>query len=157
MSRNKTIEITVGLFMLMAILALLVLAFKVSGLSLSLSKRGYTVTAKFANIGALKPRAAVTLAGVKIGQVEAIYLNTDSYMAEVSMIIDAAVDAIPVDSTASILTAGLLGANYISLTPGFEDAFLKQGDHIDNTNQALILENLIGQLLFSLKGNKSSE
>lgn len=151
MNHEKTIEITVGTFMLFAIVALLVLAFKVSGLSLALGKSSYTVTANFANIGNLKPRAAVSLAGVKIGQVEDIRLNTDNYMATITMSIDSNVNAIPTDSTASILTAGLLGANYVSLTPGFEDSFLKQGDHIDNTNQALILENLIGQLLFSLK------
>ncbi len=155
MVREKYIETAVGLFMLAAIIAMLVLAFKVSGLNLSLGRSSYSVTASFANIGNLKPRAEVSLAGVKIGEVQYIELDTNDYMAKITMVIDANADAIPTDSTASILTSGLIGANYVSLTPGFEDAYLKNGDHISNTNQALILENLIGQLLFSLKDKSS--
>ena len=110
--------------------------------------------AEFANIGNLKPRASVSIAGVKIGQVEQINLNPKNYMADVTLSIDNHIQNIPTDSTASILTAGLLGANYISLTPGFDDTFLKDNGRIDNTNQAMILENLIGQLVFSMKDKK---
>ena len=152
--QEKHINLAVGLFMLAGILALLLLALKVSGLSLSLQHPSYHVKAEFANIGNLKQRASVSIAGVKIGQVEQIRLNPQNYMADVTLSIDNNIQTIPTDSTASILTAGLLGANYISLTPGFDDTFLKDNGRIDNTNQAMILENLIGQLVFSMKDKK---
>lgn len=154
MMQEKQFNFAVGLFMLLGILALLLLALQVSGLSLSLQPSNYHVKAEFANIGNLKPRASVSIAGVKIGQVEQINLNPKNYMADVTLSIDNHIQNIPTDSTASILTAGLLGANYISLTPGFDDTFLKDNGRIDNTNQAMILENLIGQLVFSMKDKK---
>lgn len=157
MATEKSLEITVGLFLLAGIVALMLLAFKVSGLTFSLGSRYYTVTASFANIGNLKPRAAVRIAGVKIGEVEAIRLNPDNYMADVVLEIDDSADKIPVDSNASILTAGLLGENYVSFTPGFEDTFLKENDHITNTSQAMILENLIGQLVFNMNKKDKQE
>ncbi len=147
----------VGCFMLAGIIALLLLAFKVSGLSLSLGEHGYTITASFSNIGSLKPRAAVSIAGVKVGEVKKITLDPDTYMADVTMTIQDKTTQIPTDSSASILTAGLLGANYISLTPGFDETYLNNHDRIDNTTQALILENLIGQLLFSLKDKSDKQ
>ncbi len=112
------------------------------------------MTAEFTNIGDLKVRAAVTVAGVNIGRITDITLNPKTYKAIVAMQIDKRDDNIPTDSTASILTAGLLGANYIAIEPGFDDTFLKAGSQIENTNQALILQNLIGQLMFNLKGGK---
>lgn len=154
MMQEKQINLAVGFLMILGILALLILALKVSGLSLSLQTKSYHVHAEFANIGNLKPRASVSIAGVKIGQVEQITLDPKSYMADVTLSIDDNIRTIPTDSTASILTAGLLGANYISLTPGFDDTFLKDNGRIDNTNQAMILENLIGQLVFNMKDKK---
>lgn len=149
--REKIVEISVGLFMLAGMLALLVLALKVSGLSNYVSKEGYFVSASFDNIGSLKPRAPVTVAGVRIGQVVGVHLDKNTFKAVVVMKIDPHENTIPLDSTASILTEGLLGSNYISLTPGFENKFLKNGDLIENTHPALILENLIGQFLYSTK------
>lgn len=155
--REKTIEITVGLFMLAGILALLMLALKVSGLSNTVGFEGYQVSANFDNIGSLKVRAPVTIAGVRVGQVTQIRLDPGTFKAVVTLKIDKNKNAIPEDSSASILTEGLLGSNYISLTPGFDDTYLKEGDVIDSTHSALILENLIGQFLFSINKDKDSK
>lgn len=149
--RVKASETLVGLFMLAGMLALLVLALKVSGLSTTLNgSNGYFVTANFDNIGSLKPRAPVTIAGVRVGEVANIRLDKNTFRALVTMRINATETNIPADTSASIFTQGLLGANYISLTPGYEQVYLKNGDALDNTHPALILENLIGQLLFSI-------
>lgn len=142
--------------MLAGMLALLMLALKVSGLTAYMGKQGYLVTANFDNVGGLKLRSPVTIAGVRIGEVADIQLDKNTFKALVTLRINSNQDKIPEDSSASILTQGLLGANYISLTPGYEENNLKNGSQIENTHPALILENLIGQLLFSLKnsGNK---
>jgi phospholipid/cholesterol/gamma-HCH transport system substrate-binding protein len=150
-ARERSIEVTVGLFMLAGIVALLMLALKVSGLSTYASNNTYSVTASFDNIGSLKPRAPVTVAGVRVGEVTAIQLDPTTFKATVAMQLDADQNKIPVDTSASIFTQGLLGANYISLSPGFSQTALKNGDQITNTHPALILENLIGQFLFSVK------
>lgn len=151
MNRQRYINLIVGAFMIAAIVSLIVLAFRVSGLTSYTAANTYTVTAAFTNIGDLKVRAPVTIAGVTIGRITDITLNAQTYKAIVTMQIDKNENNIPTDSTASILTAGLLGANYIGITPGFDTTFLKEGSVIENTNQALILQNLIGQLMFSLK------
>lgn len=153
--RERSIEIIVGFFMLAGILALLVLALKVSGLSTAMGGNGYMVTASFDNIGSLKARAPVTVAGVRIGEVTNIHLDTTTFKAIVTMRLNPKQDDLPVDTSASILTQGLLGANYISLTPGFANTLLTNGSRISNTHPALILEDLIGQLLFSLKNTAS--
>lgn len=148
--RERLTETIVGLFVLAGILALLVLAFKVSGLSTAMGNSGYSVTARFDNIGSLKVRAPVSIAGVRIGEVTNIKLDKDSFRAIVTMHITHDQNTLPVDTSASIFTQGLLGSNYISLVPGYENNYLKNGDRIENTRPALILENLIGQLLFSI-------
>jgi len=148
--RAKFIDIWVGLFMLAGIVALLVLALKVSGLSTYVGRDGYSITANFDNIGGLKVRSPVTIAGVYVGQVTNIQLDKKTFKATVTMQIAPNQNQIPKDTSAGILTAGLLGANYISLVPGFDQTFLKNGDQIENTHPALILEDLIGQLVFSL-------
>lgn len=148
-------EFFVGIFIIGAIIALLVLAFRVSGLTLYTPANSYQISASFDNIGDLKPRAPVTVAGVRIGQVTHIDLDNETYKAVVTMIIDGEENTIPVDSSASIVTAGLLGANYIEVTPGFEDQFLVAGGKIEETNPALQLETMIGQLLFNM--NKDSD
>lgn len=148
----------VGLFMMAGIIAFAVLALKVSGLSTELSSPGYIVAAEFDNIGDLKVRAPVTIGGVKIGQVTDIHLNPETFKARVSFKIDAKQNKIPDDSSASIFTEGLLGSNYISIVPGFDETPLKEGSEIQMTHSALILENLIGQFLFSVgKQDKKEE
>lgn len=153
--RDKAVEVWVGLFMLLSIAAILVLALKVSGLTNGIGSNSYTVSANFDNIGGLKVRSSVTLAGVRIGQVSEIKLDSSRFKAIVKMQLDANQEKLPVDTAASIQTKGLLGANYISLIPGFEQNFLKEGSIIENTHSALILEDLIGQFAFSVK--KSGE
>ena len=136
---QRYIETLVGFFMLLGIFALLVLALKVSGLSASLTGRdGYQIRAAFDNIGDLKVRAPVTIGGVRIGQVQSIDLNSTTFKADVTMSIDAGQNNIPDDSTASIFTAGLLGANYISLTPGFDTTVLHNGSVLDQTHSAIV-------------------
>lgn len=154
--QQRFIEILVGFFVLLGFLALLMLALKVSGLSSELAGHGgYVITANFDNIGDLKVRAPVTIAGVRVGQVSSISLDPITFKAKVTMTIDAKQDKIPEDSSASIFTAGLLGANYISLTPGFDDTVLHNGSLIGNTHPAIVLENLIGQLMFKLGSSDS--
>lgn len=146
--QEKSIELLVGCFLLAAIIALLVLALKVSSLGNTMKDNGYEISASFDNIGDLKPRAPVTIGGVRIGRVSDITLDPVTYKAVVKMHINDA-QPIPSDSSASIFTEGLLGSNYISLRPGYEKSLLKEGGKLQDTHPALILEDLIGQFLFN--------
>ena len=154
---QKRLETWVGFFILLAIAGLVMLAFKVSNLTTYQGSATYDVKAQFDNIGDLKVRAPVTVAGVKVGQVASIALDPKNYRATVILRLDQRANYIPNDSSASILTAGLLGSNYISLTPGFADQFLKAGDAISETHSAIILEQMIGQLLFSVNKDKAAD
>lgn len=150
--RMRTVEIGVGAFMLAGIAALLVLALNVSGLKLSEQGKGYKVYARFENIGGLTPRAKVSMSGVQIGKVTAIRIDTRMLMAEVEMEIFNEVDYLTTDSSASILTAGLLGEQYIGVVPGADVEVLGDGDYIEDTQSALVLEELIGKFLFNKVG-----
>lgn len=157
MNKQRYIDIWVGLFMLLGLIAVLVLVMKVSGITeLKSSAKSYAVKAYFSDIGGLKVRAPVTIAGVKVGEVQRIELQPGELNAKVTLLLRAD-KPIPYDDvSARILTQGLLGSNYISIVPGFEDAdnkdhpYLKNGDVIAKTQEAVILENLIGQLLFNI-------
>ena len=157
MVSKKMLAVTVGLFMLAGMLALIFLAIRVSGLTLHNSSDQYTLTAEFDNTGALKERALVSISGVKIGSVSSITLDKNTFRAIVTLKINARYNQLPLDTSASIFTEGLLGSNYISLTPGFEDKNLKDHGRIETTHSALVLENLIGQLIYSLKNDDSTE
>jgi len=150
MNNTKTVEIMVGLFMLGAIAAFLMLALKVSGLvGFSEEQTGYKITAEFENIGNLKVRAKVATGGVMIGRVVSITLDPQTFNAKVEMIIEQDMH-LPIDTRASILTAGLLGDNYIGLSPGLDDQnILKAGGNITiaNTDSALLLEKLVARLV----------
>ena len=154
--QNRTLEIGVGLFLLAGLLALLLLALRVSGLTVSPSAETYLIQAYFDNISGLTVRAKVTMAGVVVGKVTAIDLDRDSYMGRVTLEIDKRVDNLPVDSTASILTAGLLGEKYIGLSVGGEEEVLVDGSTIHDTQSALVLEDLIGKFMLN-SVNKDSE
>jgi len=154
--RIRTLEIGVGLFLLAGVLALLLLALRVSGLTVDASKGTYKLYANFDNIAGLTVRAKVTMAGVTIGKVTAIDLDRDSYTGRVTMEIDSSVNNLPSDSTASILTAGLLGEKYIGISVGGEDEVLKDGSTIHDTQSALVLEDLIGKFLMNSVNNKES-
>ncbi len=146
---RRFIEFIVGLFMVAGIAALVFLALKVSGLTRIGHSGSYQVIAYFDNVGDLKPRAPVRIAGVRVGEVGSIHLNPEDFRASVVLLIDDSEKNIPVDTTAAIYTEGLLGSNYISLTPGYEKENLHDGSLIQNTTSALVLEKLIGQFLFN--------
>ena len=147
--QKSLIELWVGIFVMVGLAALGVLAFKVGNLSGVDVKDGFKITAHFDNIGGLTVKAPVSMAGVRIGRVTGIHIDRDEYSAVVEMQIDRQYDNLPSDSSASILTQGLLGAQYVGLDPGGEESFLKQGDRLQITQSAVVLEQLIGQLLFS--------
>jgi phospholipid/cholesterol/gamma-HCH transport system substrate-binding protein len=151
--RIRALEISVGALIIAGMLALVALAINVSGLNLSQKGGGYTVYARFDNIGGLTERAKVSMSGVQIGQVTAIRIDPKRLMAEVEMQIFDDVDYLSIDSSAQILTAGLLGEKYIGITPGFEDDLLENGMTIEDTQSALVLEEIVGKFLF----NKVSE
>ena len=149
---SRAIEILVGLFMLLFLGAMFVLSMKVSNLTSLSGGEGYTLIAKFENIGGLKPRARVSASGVRVGQVSNITYDAESFEASVTLNIDEEFNSFPLDTTASIYTAGLLGEQYIGLDPGAEDDVLQDSDEITLTQSALVLERLIGQVLFSRSG-----
>ncbi|ROR29767.1 outer membrane lipid asymmetry maintenance protein MlaD [Inmirania thermothiophila] len=153
MDRTRATEIAVGVFVALGLAALFMLAVRVSNLSALGDGEGYTLLARFDNIGGLKPRAPVTMAGVRIGRVEAIDFDQETYQAVVRMRIRRSYDRIPKDTSASILTAGLLGEQYVGLEPGGAETYLRDGDEIRLTQSALVLERIIGQVLF----NKAQE
>lgn len=154
--QNRTMEIGVGLFLLVGLLALLLLALRVSGLAHGNNVDTYKVYAHFDNIAGLTVRAKVTMAGVNIGRVTAIDLDRDSYTGRVTMELDSAVDNLPVDSTASILTAGLLGEKYVGISVGGDEELLADGGTIHDTQSSLVLEDLIGKFLLN-SVNKDQE
>ena len=143
---RKAVETTVGLFLLIGVAAMIWLALKVGNWSPA-TTHGYEVTARFDNIGGLTVKAPVTLAGVTIGRVASIGIDTDDYSARITLQIDQAYDNLPTDTSAAILTSGLLGAQYVGLDPGAEETYLKDGDRIEITQSAVVLEHLIGQIL----------
>lgn len=148
-------DVWVGSFVLLGAAALLFLALKAGNL-LSLNfDDTYTVVAKFDNIGGLKARAAVKSAGVVIGRVESISFDDKSFQARVVLKLNQGV-AFPKDSSAKILTAGLLGEQYIGLEPGADEKNLVAGDVIKQTQSAVVLENLIGQFLYNKAADSGS-
>ena len=153
MIRSPTRDLLVGLFVLVGLLAVAYLSVDVASQSYS-GPGGLTVFANFDQTGGLKQRAAVVISGVKVGRVTQISL-TSEYRARVDMDLDAQLN-LPIDSSASIVTAGLLGDRYISLQLGGEQATLKAGDEITFTESAVILERLIGKYLYG-SGDAKSE
>jgi phospholipid/cholesterol/gamma-HCH transport system substrate-binding protein len=149
---KHTIEVMVGGFVLLGLAALLFLALQAANLASFGDEKGYIVTAKFDNIGGLKSRAPVRSAGVTVGRVKSIQLDATTFQGVVTMEINNEVQ-FPKDSSAKILTAGLLGDQYIGLEAGGDEKNLKAGDVISQTQSAMVLENLIGQLIF----NKAAE
>ena len=149
---KRTLEILVGLFVLLGMLALVFLALKAANLASFGSSEGYALSARFDNIGGLKPRSPVRSAGVTVGRVKSIQLDAKTYQGVVTMEIDSGV-VFPKDSSAKILTAGLLGDQYIGVEPGADEKNFNPGDTITQTQSAVVLENLIGQLVF----NKAAE
>lgn len=150
---SRAVEILVGLFMALFFAAMFFLAMRVSNLSSLGGGGGYEILASFENIGGLKVRAPVAAGGVRVGRVTGIEYDSESFQANVTMSIDNEHTSFPIDTTASIYTAGLLGEQYIGLEPGAEEDFLEDGHEIDLTQSAMVLEKLIGQVVFSKSGS----
>jgi len=149
MHNSKTVEIIVGLFVALGVAALFMLAMKVSNLSAFSSGGGYVITARFENIGGLKVRSPVTVAGVRVGRISNIGFDNTTYEAVVSMNISSDYNTLPTDTSASIFTAGLLGEQYVALEPGGDEKYLQQGGEVRLTQSAIVLEQVIGQFLYS--------
>jgi phospholipid/cholesterol/gamma-HCH transport system substrate-binding protein len=141
-------DVWVGLFVLLGGAAILFLALQSANLLTLSFEKGYPVTAKFDNIGGLKPKAAVKSSGVVVGRVDSITFDDTSFQAKVSMSMDKRY-TFPKDSSLKILTAGLLGEQYIGIEAGADTANLAAGDTIGSTQSAVVLENLISQFLYS--------
>jgi phospholipid/cholesterol/gamma-HCH transport system substrate-binding protein len=145
---RKAVDLLVGLFVLLGFAALVFLAVRAGNMSSAIALSDtYEARARFDNIGGLKPRAAVRSAGVVVGRVTAFRFDDKAYQAEVVLALDRRYQ-FPKDTSAKILTSGLLGEQYIGLEPGGDEAMLKPGDRITMTQSAVVLENLIGQFLY---------
>ena len=153
MMQSKTVQFWVGIFIALGFAALFMLAMKVSNLSSFTNDDGYEITARFENIGGLKVRSPIKMAGVIVGRVAKINFDNMNYEAIVTMNINTKYNKMPADTSASIFTSGLLGEQYIGLEAGGEENYLKQDDELQLTQSAMILENLIGQFVF----DKASE
>jgi phospholipid/cholesterol/gamma-HCH transport system substrate-binding protein len=149
---RSTLDLWVGLFVVVGLGALTILALKVGNMGSFGGAETYELSAQFTNIGGLKPRAAVKSSGVVVGRVAGIVFDNEKYMAKVIMNIEKRYQ-FPKDTSASVLTAGLLGEQYIGLEGGAEDAMLANGDTIKLTQSAVVLEKLISQFMF----NKAAE
>ncbi|HEX2199740.1 MAG TPA: outer membrane lipid asymmetry maintenance protein MlaD [Burkholderiales bacterium] len=149
---RSTIDLWVGIFVVLGLGALLFLALKVGNLGSFSTNETYLVQARFANIGGLKVRAPIKSAGVVVGRVADIRFDNETYEALVSMNLDAFYQ-FPRDTTAKILTSGILGEQYVGLEAGGDGVMLKNGDRVRLTQSAVVLENLISQFLF----NKAAE
>ena len=147
--RMRNVEFMVGGFMVMGIIALVLMAFRVRGLSTDAVGDTYTIKARFENLGGLTDRAKVSLAGVTVGRVTNVTLDKEYYAAVVEMEIDSSMNVLPSDTSAAILTAGLLGEKYIGLSVGAEMDYLKEGDWVQDTQSAIVLEELISRFLFN--------
>src|SRR6202453_364358 len=148
MRKSRTLNLGTGAFVVLGFAALFFLTTQTTSRGLSLaSPPHYDLTAKFDNIADLKVGAPVSMSGVEIGRVSKITFDTKEYKAVVTMRMDERYNQIPTDSDAAIYTQGLLGGKFIGITAGGSDMYLKDNDHIDFTQSAFVLENLIGQLL----------
>lgn len=148
MRTNTTLEIGTGMFVALGFAALLFLSAQLptTGLKLAGAKSGYHVTAEFDNIGDLKVGSPVTIAGVRVGDVNKIHFDPKTFKAVVTLRLDKQYNEIPDDSFASIQTQGLLGGKYVGFSPGGSDTYLKEGSRIDQTQSAIVLESLINKL-----------
>ncbi len=146
---SRTIEVTVGIFVALGFAALLMLALKVGNLTSFNGEAGYTILARFDNIGGLKQRSPVKMAGVVVGRVGNIEFDSETFEAVVDLDIEARYDQMPADTSASIFTSGLLGEQYVGLEAGGDEEVLKEGDTLQLTQSAVVLEQLIGQFLYN--------
>ena len=156
MRQSRAIDVSTGLFVLLGLAAILFLVTQITNREFTISSTSYRLKASFENIGGLKAGAPVSMAGVTVGRVDRIEYDQDQMKAKVRLRIDGRYDRIPNDSDASIFTAGLLGGQYIGITPGGSEEFYKNGDQIEFVQDAVVLENLVSKYLFSQAGKESS-
>lgn len=149
MFHSRNVEIWVGIFVAGGLAALFMLAMQVSNLSVVTAEEGYDITGRFENTSGLKVRSPVTVAGVRIGRVSNIKFDEETFEAVVTMRINGEFDTLPMDTSASILTSGLLGEKYVGLEPGGDMETLSDGDELEITQSSLVLENLIGKFLLN--------
>ncbi len=157
MQQTRAVELGTGLFVLLGLAALFFLTTQTTGNQAFSGGDGYEVNAYFENVGTLKVRAPVSMAGVTIGRVTAIEFDTASLEAKVTFIINQEFDQIPDDSDAAIQTSGMLGSQYIGLQAGGSETSLQDGSEIQFTQSAIVLENLISKYLFSSSGDDEDE
>ncbi len=157
MQQTRTVEIGTGLFALLGLGALFFLTTQTTGGDDFDAEEIYTVEARFENVGSLRPRAPVAMSGVTIGRVTSITFDPVSLEAVVEFVIDSTYSQIPEDSDATILTAGILGSQYIGLQAGGSDIYLEDGSEIMFTQSAIVLENLIGKFLVNAGGGDDDE
>lgn len=157
MRQTRAIELGTGLFVLLGFAALFFLVTQITSREFGFGDAAYRLTASFEQVGGLKPGAPVSMSGVTIGRVESISYDFNEYRARVTMRIDKAYDRIPDDSDAGILTAGLLGGQYVGIGPGSSETFLADGNQIQFTQSAIVLENLISKFLFSKAAEKPAD
>lgn len=158
--QSRALEILVGFFVCLGVAAIFLLTFRVASLdTVGSGRNNYKVSARFDTIGGLAVGASVRMAGVKIGRVKGIDIDPSTFQAVTTLEIDGRQSNIPEDSTAKILTSGLLGEQYVGLEAGGDDKPLKNGDEIKFTQSAFVLENLIGQFLTSMtqKDNNAAQ
>jgi phospholipid/cholesterol/gamma-HCH transport system substrate-binding protein len=151
--RARTVEISVGAFVLAGLLGLVFLGVQVSGVSSTANEERYQVVAQFDDVAGLRVRGKVSMAGVTIGRIQNIGVDMEWGTAVVTMDIYGQPGNLTADTSAKILTEGILGARYISLLPGADEEYLDNGDEITDTQGALVLENLIGEFLTNLGGS----
>lgn len=149
MFHSRWLEVIVGVFVAMGLAALFILAMKVSNLSAFSDQSGYSLEARFDNIGGLKVQAPVTMAGVRVGRVESIAVDAETFEAVVQLTIYDDYNNLPKDTGASIFTSGLLGEQYIALEAGGAMENMQPNDRFKVTQSALVLEELIGQFLLN--------
>jgi len=154
MRSSRAIDVSTGLFVLLGFAAIVFLVTQITNREFSLRSESYRLQAQFENVGGLKAGAPVSMAGVTIGRVESIGYDMDLFKAVATLRIDSRYDQIPNDSDASILTAGLLGGQYIGITPGGSDEPFRDGDQVEFVQDAIVLENLISKYLFSQAGSR---
>jgi len=154
MRQNRAIDVSTGLFVLLGFAVIVFLVTQITNREFSLRSDSYRLQAQFENVGGLKAGAPVSMAGVTIGRVESIGYDMGLFKAVATLRIDSRYDQIPNDSDASILTAGLLGGQYVGITPGGSDEPFRDGDQVEFVQDAIVLENLISKYLFSQAGNR---
>jgi len=157
MQQTRSVELGTGLFVLLGLSALFFLTTQTTGSASFSDGEAYSVTARFENVGSLTDRAPVAMSGVTIGRVTSVEFDPVTLDAEVTFEIDNRFDQIPDDSDASILTAGLLGSQYIGLQAGGSDLYLEEDSEIQFTQSAIVIENLISKYLFNNNSESGSE